>query len=176
MRSAQYRDLIAGRSRPCPRGQAEAGTTPPGTARVRAARRCPGPLAEPGHACARSHPMTASLPQRQSQQVAPPAPRRRAHAGRAHQGHARRLASGRPAARRLQAQSTARPQHTMSRIPSNAKARQRTPALKGYHISPGSFTRLFSARLRGRPLQHSEREGGPPHSEAGRPSVGWLRP
>lgn len=67
-------------------------------------RRDPGLLAQPGHACTRSHPMTAPPNQRRSQQGVPPLQLRRGHAGTARQGHAHRPTCGRPEARRPQAQ------------------------------------------------------------------------
>jgi hypothetical protein len=67
-------------------------------------RRDTGLLAQRGHACTRSHPMTAPANQRRSQQGVPPLPLRRGHAGTARQGHAHRPTCGRPEARRPQAQ------------------------------------------------------------------------
>jgi len=56
----------------------------------------------------------------------------------------------------------------MYRLLSYAKVRQKALALKCYQIGPETFTHLFSNRFHGSFFQHSEREGAPPRSQAGR--------
>jgi hypothetical protein len=192
MRNAQYRDSTAERSQPCPRGQAEACTTLPGTAHGQVVRRGPGPLAQPGHACTRSHPMTAPPPQRRNPQGVPPSPRQLGHAGTPHQGRVLRPAFGRPVTRRPHARSSTRPPTHNADVPClPAKAIHGTPAFRGYHISLGFFTRLSWPRtgraspvtlLAQRRAARSERDSHPGSGSAvsadsvksSRPTARWV--
>ena len=143
MRNAQYRDSTPERSRPCPRSQAGAGTTPPGTAHARATRRDPGASCAARPRMYRSHPMTAPPPQRRSRQGAPPLPLRRVMPVRL----VRVMPTGRRVAvRRLVAHRLSQMLIPLTRnadVPClPAKAIHGTPAFREYHISPGFFMRL----------------------------------